>query len=220
MLFLDEFYPAVLGATFVRAVGGDGLVGALADGGEAGFGNPLFYQGGHDGFGPLLTQRVIDFVGARGVAVALYLELQAGVILHQFGHTVYLHHGFGLEIGLSGLEGDGVGDNLALGHQTVVERHGALGKADIANAAVGVLGRAVEIEVTGRLHGRHIDDAESVDIALESPLVEGEGKMVPLPGLQGIVLSVVIAKAGVESQLFIACGLGTGRGLAKSPGHT
>ena len=37
---------------------------------------------------------------------------------------------------------------------------------------------------------------------------------------QGIVLSVVIAKAGVESQLFIACGLGTGRGLAKSPGHT
>ena len=78
MLFFDEIYSAILGAAFFCAVGGDWLVGALACWGEAGFGNPLFYQGGHDGFGPLLTQRIIDFVASGGVTMALYLELQAG----------------------------------------------------------------------------------------------------------------------------------------------
>ena len=104
-------------------------MGALSDGGKAGLCDALFNQGGYDGFGPLLAQRIIDFVASSGVTMALYLELQARVLLHQFGHTVYLHHGFRLEIGLAGLEGDGVGDDLALGHQTVVERYGALGKA-------------------------------------------------------------------------------------------
>ena len=36
MLFLDEFYSAILGAAFFCAVGGDWLVGALSDGGKAG----------------------------------------------------------------------------------------------------------------------------------------------------------------------------------------
>ena len=52
MLFFDKFYSAVLGTAFVRAVGGDGLVGALADSGKAGFGDALFNQGGYDSFGP------------------------------------------------------------------------------------------------------------------------------------------------------------------------
>lgn len=149
MLFLDEFYSAVLGAAFVRAVGGDGLVGALADGGEAGFGNPLFYQGGHDGFGTLLTQRVIDFVGARGVAVALDLEFKAGILLHQFGDADNFHHGFWLEVGLAGLESDGVGNNLAFAGQAVIERYGPLGQTNVTDAAVDIVSRVAEPKYWG-----------------------------------------------------------------------
>ena len=216
LLFFYKFYSAVFGAAFLRAVGSDGLVGTFAHRGEAGRCNSLLHQGGDNSLGPLLLQRVIHLVGARAVAVALHLEFQIGVFLHQFGEADNFHHRFGL----AGLESDGVGDNLSVGSESVVKRHGALGQTNVANAAVGVLERAVEIEVTGCLHGRHIDDAEPVDIALESPLVEGEGKMVPLPGLQGIVFCVVADKARVESQLFITDSLGAGRSLAKAPGHT
>lgn len=44
----------------------------------------------------------------------------------------------------------------------------------------------------------------AVDIALEGHLVEGEGKMIPRSGLQGVVLAVVIRQAVVESHLLFA----------------
>ena len=79
MLFLDEFYPAVLGAAFVRAVRGDGLVGALADGRQAGLCDALFNQGGYDGFGPLLTQRVMPGFSFINLATRFISTMDSGL---------------------------------------------------------------------------------------------------------------------------------------------
>ena len=64
----------------------------LANRGKAGLGNSLLNQGGHNCLCAFLGQRIIDFVGARCIAVALDLELKAGILLHQLGDTVDFHH--------------------------------------------------------------------------------------------------------------------------------
>lgn len=97
-LFLDELDAAVLRAAFVRGVGSNRLVGTLADGGQAGPGNALFDQGVHDGLGPLLAQRIIDLVGAGRVAVALNLEFEFRVLLHQRRQTEWIIAGVALAL--------------------------------------------------------------------------------------------------------------------------
>ena len=91
-LFLYKLNSTVLGAAFVRAVGGDGNMRTLAYRGEAGLGNTLLYQCSHNGLRTFLGQRIVHLIGAGGVAVALDLELKAGILLHQLGDTVDFHH--------------------------------------------------------------------------------------------------------------------------------
>ena len=112
--------------------------------------------------------------------MALHFKLKFGMFLHQFGHAIDFDDGFRLQVGLARLEGDGVGHNLAVGGEAVVERHGTLGDTHIAQPRVAVERSAGEKEVSWSFHGRHIDHADAVHVALESPLVERESEMVPL----------------------------------------
>ena len=64
----------------------------LANRGKAGLGNSLLNQGGHNCLCAFLGQRIIDFVGARCIAVALDLEGDAGIILHKLCDAAYFHH--------------------------------------------------------------------------------------------------------------------------------
>lgn len=151
-LSLHELHAAVLGATLLGGVGGDGGVGALAHSGEAAFVDALIHEGVDDGLGAFLAQGVVDGVGAGVVAMALHLEAEVGMLAHELGHAVDLHEGFGLEVGLAGFEGDGIGDDLAFGGEAVVEWHGALGDAHVAQSRVAVERAAGEEEVAGGLH--------------------------------------------------------------------
>ena len=151
--------------------------------------------------------------------MALDLEFEAGVFLHQFSDAAYLDCGFGLQGSLSGVEGDGIGDYLPVGGQTVIKGNCPLRQTDVADAAVGILGNTVEIEISGGFHGRHIDDAHTVDITLEGPLVEGKGIMVPFACLQRIVLSIISTETRVETQFFFAVSFGIRTGFAKTPFH-
>ena len=56
------------------------------------------------------------------------------MFLHQLGHAVDFDNGFWLQVGFATLESDGVGHNLAVGGEAVVERHGTLGDAHIAQS--------------------------------------------------------------------------------------
>ena len=177
---------------------------AFAHSREAPLVDALFHQCGHNCFGALLAQRVVDGVGARVVAVALHLEVQVGVLLHQLGHAVDFHERFRLEVGLARLEGDGVRDNLAFRGQAVVERHSALGNAHIAQSRVAIERATGEEEVAWGLHHRHVDQAHAVHVALESPLVEREGEVVPFAGDHGVVFLQVVAVARVQPQHLLA----------------
>ena len=130
--------------------------------------------------------------------MALYLEFQTGILFHQFRNAEDFHHGFRFQVGLAGFKGDGVGNDLPIGHQPVIERNGAFGDADIADAAEPIGTATEEEEIAGRLHRGHVDDADTVDIPLECAFVKGEGKMVPLSGLDRAVrgiIGIVVAQA-------------------------
>ncbi len=145
---------------------------ALADRGQASLGDALLHERGHDGLGARLAEPVVDGVGAGGVAVALDFEIEARVLLHQLRDAVDLDIRFRLDGGLAGVEGDGVGHDLAVGGQAVIERHGALRQADIGDAAVDIIATMVEPEAPGGQGQGDVDHPHAIDIPLEGPLVE------------------------------------------------
>ena len=53
-----------------------------------------------------------------------------GIFVHDVLDAIDFSGGFGLDGGLSGVESDGIDDNLAVGGKVVVERHDSLGNAD------------------------------------------------------------------------------------------
>ena len=150
--------------------------------------------------------------------MALNLEIEARVLLHQVRDAVDLDHGLGLDGCLAGIEGDGVGHDLTFGGQTVIERYGALRQADIGDTAVDIVTRMVEPEAPGGQGQGDIDHPHTIDIPLESPLVEGDGKVIPRARDEGVVRLVIIRKAGVQAKLLPSLQVGGSVRLHDAPG--
>ena len=76
-----------------------------------------------------------------------------------------------------------------------------------------------EPEALGGEGQGNVDDPLAVDVAFEGPFVEGEGKVVPLSGFEGIVFTVIIREAVVQAHfLFALDGRSTIR-LQNAPGE-
>ena len=155
-------------------------MGAFADGSQTRSVDAVGHEGGHDGLGALLAERIVDLVGARIVAVTLHFEVDRRIVLHDFRNTVDLTGRFGFDRSLAGIEGDGVSHDLAVGSQTVVERDGTLGDADILDEMrAGSVAVAFDGQPFGGIHVGDVDDPLLVDIDFQRPLVERNGDVMP-----------------------------------------
>lgn len=197
ILFLYKFNAAVLGASLVGIVVGHRLMRTLAHGGEAVFSDAVLRQRGNDGLSTFLAERIIDGIGAGVITVSLHLELQGRIVLHDFGDTVDLAGGFGFEGGLAGVESDGVGHDLTVGGEAVIERYGTLGDADVLDEEDSFFLVAPNPEVIRLGCVGNVDDTGLVKINLIRPFVEGYGHMMqalvatPLRCVEPDLLSVL-----------------------------
>ena len=160
-------------------------MGALADGGEAVLGDAVPDQRGDDRLGALLGERIVDGVGAGIVAVALDLEFDGRIVLHDFRDAVDLDHRLGLQRSLAGVEGDRVGYDLAFGGKAVVQRNGALCQADVLDVEAVFLvtvGDGTEEHAGRACHVGQIHHPDAIHIILEGALVERRSNVKPFVG--------------------------------------
>ena len=132
-LFFYKFYTAVFRTTFVGRVISEGCGLTHAFRRKAVSSDTHRNEFIHEGLCALLAQFLVAGYGSCVIRMPLHLELEVGVILHQLRNTVNLGHRLGFDIRLADIEGDGVGDDLAVRHEAVVERHGACAETDVGH---------------------------------------------------------------------------------------
>mmetsp|Transcript_652 Transcript_652/g.1375 ORF Transcript_652/g.1375 Transcript_652/m.1375 type:complete len:418 (-) Transcript_652:794-2047(-) len=147
-----QLHAAVSGAAGLIAVAGHRCQRGQAPGGEA-LGVNLVGRRGerrHHGLGAREAELLVGVEAADIVGVADDPGFQRRLGLQQLGHRVELGLGFGLELGLAGVEeqareghtafgGEALADGLGV-HRDLAGGHGlGLDDLDVAGAAVGVL---------------------------------------------------------------------------------
>ena len=124
--------------------------------------------------------------------MALDLEAEGRIVGHHLRDAFDFARGFRLDGGFAGVEGDGVGHDLAVGGQAVIQRHGTFGDADVApEIQPFIIVFARELQEPGRLGVGNVGDPLLVEIDFKGALVERNGDVVP--GIPLEILDLILA---------------------------